>query len=256
MPDNVAVSWTIPAAAVTFLTLAMLEVSRPRQVAGPFLLRWLTNCGLFCIAVLAIAAVSPQHFGALLVGGWTPGPLALLEPRLGSWAALALGLILLDAMMYALHRMQHLALFWRFHLVHHADLNVDVSTAFRHHPVEPLVNGLVSGVVLVLAGMPPWIVPIYGSANALFDFWTHANLALPHRLERIIGLIVVTPGIHAVHHSADTHHFNTNFGAILTVWDRAFRTFHPISPSPLQFGVSGIGSQNLGQALLAPLRPL
>ncbi|HEY0418802.1 MAG TPA: sterol desaturase family protein [Acetobacteraceae bacterium] len=249
-----AAAWTLPAAAVVFLLLAVLETHRPRQDAAAFGNRWLTNLSLYGLIVGVGFLAAPQHLIDAVLRGWDMGPLAWLQRHGGPWLVLAAGLLLLDGLSYALHRMQHLAPLWRFHAVHHADTTLDATTGLRHHPGEYLVNAAVGGVVLALAGLPVWVVPVYGLVAVLSDLFTHANIALPPRLERALAAVVVTPGLHRIHHSVDEAHFNSNFGSVLTVWDRAFGTWRPAGPEALRFGVPGSGEQDFVRALLAPFR--
>lgn len=247
-------SWTAAAGLAAFVVLALLETHRPRDVGTEAGSRWVTNVVLYGCVAVALALLAPQHWAEVVLRGWSGGPLAGVARRFGDGAMLAAGLLAMDALTYGLHRMQHLRLFWPLHAIHHADTQVDVTTGLRHHPGEALVNGIVGAALLIVLGLPPWVAPIYGLIAVVWAVWSHANVALPPRLERVLSALVVTPGLHRVHHSTDAAHYGTNFGEILTVWDRLFGTWRPPSAEPLRFGVPGVGTQGLAQALAAPFR--
>ena len=211
-----AAALTLPAAGILFLVLAVLETHRPRQAAA-IEGRWATNAALFALVLGAAVFAAPQRAVGMALEGWESGFLAWLQQAGGPWAALAAGLVLLDGLAYALHRLMHLRPFWRLHAVHHADRHMDATTALRHHPGEYLVNAALGGAVMVLCGLPAWVAAIHGLLIMLSDLWTHANVALPQRLERALSTVFVTPGWHRVHHSADPQHFGTNYGSILSV---------------------------------------
>ena len=247
-----AAAWSLAAVVAAFVLLGILEAHGPARAGRGAGARWLTNLMLYAATIGTAAVLVPERPAELLLAGWSAGPLAWAGQHGGPWVVLGAGLLLLDALAYALHRMQHLHPFWRLHAVHHADTQVDVTTGFRHHPGEALVNVLIGAFILVLAGLPPWVAPVYGLLIAVWDVWSHADIVLPPRLERALSALVVTPGLHRVHHSDDPAHYGTNFGGVLTVWDRLFGTWRPAGTEKLRFGVPGTGEQGLAQALAAP----
>ena len=247
-----AAAWTLPAMSAAFVVLAAMETRSPRDGGTAAGLRWVTNFGLFGAVLGCVAVFAPHRLAGLLLGGWSGGPLALLGQHASPWLVLAVSLLLLDALSYALHRLQHLRPLWRFHAVHHADEQVDLTTGLRHHPGEALVNAAIGGVVLTLLGLPPWAAAAYGMLAPIFDMWTHVNFALPPRLERMLSAVIVTPGVHRIHHSDDPADYGANFGGILTIWDRIFSTWRPPTQSWLRFGLGTSGLPGLLQALIAP----
>ena len=252
--DEWAVAWTYPAMAAAFVVLAAMETHQPRDRQTAAGLRWVTNFFLFGTGISCVAVLAPYHLVGLLLSGWSGGPLAVLTQYASPWLVLAVNLILLDALSYALHRLQHLHPFWRFHAVHHADEQVDLTTGLRHHPGEALINAAVGGAVLILLGLPPWAVAVYGMLAPVFDMWTHVNFALPPRLERILSAAIVTPGVHRIHHSDDPAHYGANFGGILTIWDRIFSTWRPPTQARLRFGLGTAVSPGVLHALIDPFR--
>jgi sterol desaturase/sphingolipid hydroxylase (fatty acid hydroxylase superfamily) len=144
------------------------------------------------------------------------------------WLELALAVLILDLAIWAQHLVTHkVPLFWRFHRVHHADRDMDVTTGFRFHPVEILASmGLKIGLVYALgpSALAVLVFEILLSATALFN---HANLALPVGLDRVVRLLLVTPDMHRAHHSIHREEHDSNYGFALSVWDRLFRTYVP-----------------------------
>ncbi len=191
--------------------------------------RWVTNLSLVVLGSLATRALA---FGlpALAVGA------AVDAQRLGvgvfnsfalpEWAALALAVLVLDFAIWAQHLISHrVPVFWRFHRMHHADRDFDVTTALRFHPIEILASMLVKIGVVYAIGAPPIAVLVFEiilNGTALFN---HANLRLPPRIDRILRLVLVTPDMHRVHHSQLRAEHDSNFGFALSIWDRMFGTY-------------------------------
>jgi sterol desaturase/sphingolipid hydroxylase (fatty acid hydroxylase superfamily) len=159
---------------------------------------------------------------ALLAKGW--GLFAVLG--LSGWAAVVLGVILLDLAIYLQHVLFHaVPVLWRLHRMHHADLEFDVTTGSRFHPIEILLSmGIKLGVVAAL-GIPAVAVLLFEvllNATAMFN---HGNVRLPARIDHILRWFIVTPDMHRVHHSIRVSETNSNFGFNLPWWDRLFGTY-------------------------------
>jgi sterol desaturase/sphingolipid hydroxylase (fatty acid hydroxylase superfamily) len=142
------------------------------------------------------------------------------------WLALSASVVILDAAIYLQHVMFHaVPLFWRLHRVHHADLDFDVTTGSRFHPVEILLSMLIKFAVIVLLGPPVVAVVVFEvllNATAMFN---HSNVRLPLALDALLRRLIVTPDMHRVHHSHLDHETNSNFGFNLSIWDRLFGTY-------------------------------
>lgn len=218
----------------TFLTLfalfAGLETLAPRRLRKlPRSRRWSTNLAITVLntaALRGLALLLPLlAIGAALdakAQGW--GLLNRLDWP--GWVELPLAVLILDLAIWLQHLVTHkVPLFWRFHRVHHADRDMDVTTGFRFHPVEILASmGLKIGLVYLLgpSALAVLVFEILLSGTALFN---HANLALPGPLDRALRLVLVTPDMHRVHHSIHREEHDSNFGFALSFWDRLFGTY-------------------------------
>jgi sterol desaturase/sphingolipid hydroxylase (fatty acid hydroxylase superfamily) len=150
--------------------------------------------------------------------------------------------------------------FWRLHAVHHSDIEIDFSTTVRHHPGEAIVATLFIGVAGAVVGISPYEVGFYGGLANIVQLVGHANVRLPPRLEAAMGLILVTPTFHRIHHSALRSETDSNYGQILAIWDRLFASFGGIADAArgsVEFGLSVFRdprSQRLDGLLLQPIR--
>src|SRR6478735_1324088 len=193
--------------ALVFLVMALIELAAPkrRRIASKGR-RWLTNLSisvtgtvllqLMAMLALPIAAVAAAAFaqargiGLLYQLDW-PG-----------WLKIVIALLALDLAIWAQHLASHkIPLFWRLHKVHHADRDIDVTTAVRFHPVEIALSMLWKIAVVVPLGAPPFAVFLFEMILNACAMFNHANIALPAWLDRALRLFIVTPDMHRVHHS-------------------------------------------------------
>ncbi|HMG67469.1 MAG TPA: sterol desaturase family protein [Chitinophagaceae bacterium] len=139
---------------------------------------------------------------------------------------------------WLVHIVQHkVHLLWRFHLVHHADNNVDVTTGLRHHPVESLMRGIFFFFGIFVSGSPMYAVMIFQTLLVLSAAFTHANINLPRWIEKPLGYILVSPNMHKVHHHWQQPYTDSNYGAVLSVWDRLFGTFKTLDKNEIRYGL-------------------
>lgn len=184
-----------------------------------------TNVPMVAIAVLTLrlamipaalavaAAAEPAGLGLLR---WLPLPATV--------AGVA-GFLLLDWSLYAWHRLNHrVPWLWRFHLVHHTDLDLDVSTAFRFHAGELLLSVGWRTLAILAIGASPALLLIYEVATQSATAFHHSNWRLPRRLERALGEVLVTPSMHGIHHSVVEGETNSNWSVVFAWWDRLHRT--------------------------------
>jgi sterol desaturase/sphingolipid hydroxylase (fatty acid hydroxylase superfamily) len=151
--------------------------------------------------------------------------------------SLAFTVIFLDWMVYYLHRMYHaIPVFWGIHRVHHTDPEVEVSTGVRFHPLEILLTTLWKGLFIFLLGAPRSSALVYEVLVMVSSLFSHTNARLPKTLENWLRLVLITPDMHRTHHSIEPKETNSNFGFILSFWDRALMTYQS-SPAKGQEGL-------------------
>jgi sterol desaturase/sphingolipid hydroxylase (fatty acid hydroxylase superfamily) len=143
------------------------------------------------------------------------------------WAQLVVGLLLLDFIgAYLVHYTEHkVKWMWKFHLVHHSDTTVDVTTGLRHHPGETIFRIGFTILAVIVVGAPMWLIMLYQSVSVLFAHITHANIKMPKTIDRALSWVFVTPLMHKVHHHYTQPLTDTNYGNIFSFWDRIFGTF-------------------------------
>jgi sterol desaturase/sphingolipid hydroxylase (fatty acid hydroxylase superfamily) len=210
----------------SLLAAALWELLRPRrELEFPAWRRRLGNLAIWLLnLILAGLVFTPP------AGSWPLAPIP-------SFAA---GFLLLDLLSYLVHRCQHAVPFlWRLHALHHSDPDVDVTTAVRHHPIEFIISTAVFWFAVLVIGIPGIVVLAHGTTTFVLAAITHANSRLPAWMERTLSPVIITVDLHLVHHSSSPADLNTNFGAVLSVWDRLFGTLHP-AVDVERFGVADL----------------
>ena len=209
------------------LAMMLWERRKPRRALSlPRARRWPANLGIIVVDSIVLRLVFP----VLAVGaaelaaarGW--GLFHGLNAPF--WLALPASLLILDLAIYTQHVVFHkVAVLWRLHRMHHTDLDFDVTTALRFHPLEIVLSMLIKLVLVTLLGVPAVAVMLFEvilNATAMFN---HGNVGLPRRLDRALRWILVTPDMHRVHHSIRPEETDSNFGFNLPWWDRLFGTY-------------------------------
>lgn len=248
-----------------FAVFAAIEAWAPRRVRVlPRGGRWITNWSIVILDTLLLRALA-LALPLLAVGA------AVDAQRLGwglfnslalpGWIEVVATILILDLAIWAQHLITHrVPLFWRFHRVHHADRDMDVTTAIRFHPVEIAASMLVKiGLVYALgpSALAVVLFEIILNGTSLFN---HANIALPRWADRAVRLVLVTPDMHRVHHSVVRAEHDSNFGFALSAWDRIFGTYRPqpmAGHEAMQVGLEWQDEKpsRLGWSLLLPFRP-
>lgn len=210
--------------------------------------RWLTNLGLMLLGGIAVSLLFPvslEEVAASLEEGWMRQLPTALE-------ALLL-FLLLDFWRYWEHRIFHeVPLLWRAHLVHHSDTHLDITTGQRHHPIEAVLATCTALLLVFALGFSAQALAVYLGAATLSALWTHANIKLPERIDRPLRLWLVTPAVHAVHHSDHQPQTDSNYGTLLTIWDRMFGTY--TDPSHVEIPNFGLEYfHRTGDLALAPV---
>jgi sterol desaturase/sphingolipid hydroxylase (fatty acid hydroxylase superfamily) len=159
------------------------------------------------------------------------------------------------------HFVEHkVPLFWRMHIVHHADNNVDVTTGLRHHPLESVWRGVFFMMGLALSGAPIYGVMIYQTFLTVFTAFTHANISLPLWLDKGLSYVLVSPNMHKVHHHWKQPYTDTNYGAVFAIWDRLLGTFGELAPKDIRYGLDRYypneQDENMAALMKRPFQPL
>jgi sterol desaturase/sphingolipid hydroxylase (fatty acid hydroxylase superfamily) len=209
------------------LVLAVLEALLPRRrPSAPKGKRWANNLALVALNTLAARVLLPAGAVGMALYVESRGWGLLPELGLPYWLAVALTVVALDFVIYLQHVLFHaVPALWRLHRVHHADLDFDASTGLRFHTIEIVISLGIKLAAVALLGPPALGVLLFEvllNATAMFS---HANLKLPVWLDRALRLVVVTPDMHRVHHSADVRETDSNFGFNLPWWDYLLGTY-------------------------------
>jgi sterol desaturase/sphingolipid hydroxylase (fatty acid hydroxylase superfamily) len=217
--------------AAVFLLMAAIELIRPKRrlsVSKPR--RWLTNLGIAGVDTLVLrlmaALAVPVAAVAAAFFAKERGLGLLNQVEWPYWVKLVIALLALDLAIWFQHLVSHkVPVFWRLHQVHHADRDIDVTTAVRFHPVEIALSMLWKIAVVIPLGASPFAVFLFEVILNACAMFNHANIALPAWLDRALRLFIVTPDMHRVHHSVLYREHDRNYGFNLSLWDRLFRTY-------------------------------
>jgi sterol desaturase/sphingolipid hydroxylase (fatty acid hydroxylase superfamily) len=207
--------------------MAAWELAAPRRRREiPRLLRWTSNLGIVAIDTIVVRLTFPVvAVGFALMAaerGW--GLFNVLETP--GWPAVVVSMLALDLAVYLQHVMLHaVPAFWRLHRMHHADLEFDVTTGVRFHPVEILLSMAIKLGVVASLGPPAMAVLLFEVLLNATSQFNHSNVRMPVGIDRMLRWLVVTPDMHRVHHSIRPNETNSNFGFNLPWWDRLLGTY-------------------------------
>ncbi len=221
-----------------FAVIAVWEILAPRLAINiSKLKRWYNNLSIILVNSLIVRLLIPVIPVAIAVKANSEGLGLLYNLNINYYVGVIIGVIILDFAIYLQHLMFHaVPLLWRLHMVHHADLGIDVTTGLRFHPVEIILSLFIKIAVIIVIGAPPLAVLIFEillNATAMFN---HGNIYINPWLDKILRLLVVTPDMHRVHHSVIIRETNSNFGFNLPWWDRLFGTYRD-QPSATHEGI-------------------
>jgi sterol desaturase/sphingolipid hydroxylase (fatty acid hydroxylase superfamily) len=213
--------------AGVFVIMLVWEFTAPRRkLSVSRSLRWLNNLGLFALNSLLLRLLFPAAAVGIAFAvaerGW--GLFNLLA--LPFWLEVVAAVLLLDLAIYLQHLLMHqIPLLWRLHRVHHADLDIDLTTGSRFHTIEIIASMLIKGLVILLLGPALIAVLVFEVLLNGMAIFNHANVSLPASVERAVRYLFVTPDMHRVHHSVVKSETNSNYGFNLSIWDRVFGTY-------------------------------
>jgi len=213
--------------AAVFALMALWEMIEPRrrQAIGRTW-RWPNNLGVVLANTLLLRLVFPTTAVGVALLAETQGWGLLNVLAVPAWAAVVGAVAVLDLAIYLQHVLFHaVPALWRLHRMHHADLEFDVSTGLRFHPIEIVLSMVIKFAVIAALGAPALAVLIFEVLLNATSMFNHGNVRIPAPLDRVLRWFVVTPDMHRVHHSILVRETNSNFGFNLPWWDRLFGTY-------------------------------
>ncbi|MDZ7662960.1 sterol desaturase family protein [Thiohalophilus sp.] len=207
--------------------IGLWELLAPRRaLTASKAVRWGSNLGIVVLNTIVLRLLFPAAAVGMAFFAGEQGWGGFNYIEVPYWLAVVVSVIVLDFVVWLQHVMVHaVPLFWRLHRMHHADLDFDVTTGARFHPLEIILSMLIKFAAIVVLGPPVIAVIIFEvllNATAMFN---HGNIRLPLKLDRVLRWFVVTPDMHRVHHSVEDDEANSNFGFNLPWWDRLFGTY-------------------------------
>lgn len=197
---------------------------RPRTLARSR--RWPANLAIVMLNTAIVRLLLPAAAVGAALAAQTQGWGLLNQFAIAAAFALFAGVVLLDLAIYLQHWTFHaVPALWRLHRMHHADLDIDVTTGARFHPLEILLSLLIKFAVIIALGVPPAAVVLFELLLNATSMFNHANVRIPPAIEPWLRWLVVTPDMHRVHHSIERDETNSNYGFNLSLWDRLFGTY-------------------------------
>jgi len=193
---------------------------------GFTIIHLIIHTGIAVLIVLLSDWCNKESFGIVY---WTPAGILL---------TIIIGVLSLDFSSWLVHFIMHKSKFlWRFHLIHHSDNKVDVTTGLRHHPGDSILRGIFFLILIFISGAPVYAVMIYQTLLVLSTAFTHANINLPKWLDRGLGYILVSPNMHKVHHHWKQPYTDSNYGAVFSIWDRLLGTYKKLDTKDIRYGL-------------------
>lgn len=241
------------------IVMALWEwVAPKRPLTISKLQRWISNLSLAFLNILLVRILFPSAaVGAAIYAQQNHVGLFNAQLALGPWLAVIASVIILDFAIYLQHVMFHaIPIFWRIHRMHHVDLDFDVTTGLRFHPLEMLLSLFIKFGVIMLIGAPVLGVMIFQILLNATSMFNHGNVRMPFFVDKIIRWIIVTPDMHRVHHSDIPTETNSNFGFNLSIWDRIMGTYREqpqLGHEKMTIGLQTIRDQKYCANLLSML---
>jgi sterol desaturase/sphingolipid hydroxylase (fatty acid hydroxylase superfamily) len=179
-----------------------------------------------------------------------------LLPEMPLWLYVVLGVLLLDFFgAYLAHFIEHkVKPLWMVHLVHHTDHKVDTTTANRHHPLESMIRFSFTLLGVFVVGTPISIVMVYQSMSLIFTQFTHANIKMNKKVDKVLSYVIVSPDMHKVHHHNMLPYTDSNYGNIFSIWDRVFGTFSSLDREKIVYGVDTFPNEATNSSLVELLK--
>ena len=221
------VYWRLGVFFAILLAVALWETFQPRRTWHlSRTSRWTNHLLLSFINTLLVRLVIPLTVAAYALILESKGIGLLNWLPLPYWIAVIAGVVLMDLAIYAQHVYFHkLNFFWRFHRMHHTDLDFDVTTGIRFHPIEIVISMVIKFAVVSGLGPPALALIVFEILLNATSMFNHGNVQVPPAVDRVLRWFIVTPDMHRVHHSITKHETDSNFGFNLPCWDRLFGTY-------------------------------
>lgn len=257
--NDVDIVRLIPLGAfLLFLVLQILMPRRPLLASG--VQRIFHNAALFVINSVLLRVVVPLTLVSAALWGLEQGIGVFNWLVLPSWLSVLICVVLLDLSIYAQHVATHrFPLLWRMHKVHHADTDMDVTTAIRFHPIELILSLGYKSVIVVILGAPVSAILLFELLLFVGPVFNHSNVKLPLSVDRVLRWVIATPDTHRAHHSTAVAEQNTNYGFFLIWWDKLFGTYTGVpigGHETMAIGLKRDADQcdRVDQMLMAPFR--
>lgn len=185
------------------------------------------NALMGSIVVMVIVVANERHWGLLNL------------VKMPEYAKIIIGMLLFDFGSYLTHNLQHKVPFlWRFHRVHHSDFHLNSSSSLRFHPVDVVVSQCIyQSIGAAVIGMPIAAFVIYGTIAIPLLIMQHSNVRFPDWFERVVSILIATPGWHKIHHASEQKLTDSHYGDVFTLWDRLFGTWGHTKPHDIDYGL-------------------
>jgi len=238
----------LAAFVAVFAAMALSEAAAPRRPrAYSRLTRWPSNLAIVALNTVLLRIGLPATAVSLALMGANRGWGLMNNLPVPAWIGIVGSVMLLDLAIYFQHVMFHaVPVLWRLHRMHHTDLDFDVTTGARFHPIEIVLSMLIKLSAVAALGTPAIAVLVFEVLLNATSMFNHGNVRLAGRLDRYLRWVVVTPDMHRVHHSIVVDETNSNFGFNLPWWDRLLGTYRA-EPAASHDGMT-IGIEQFRQA--------
>ncbi|HAX23182.1 MAG TPA: fatty acid hydroxylase [Hydrogenophaga sp.] len=222
-----------------FALVALWELAAPRRdLKLSRKQRWTANLGVVLLNTVIVRVAFPAAAVGMAALSVDKGWGLLNNFDVPFWLAVPLAVVAMDFVIWLQHVMVHaVPALWRLHRVHHADLDYDLTTGARFHPIEIVLSMGIKFATIALLGAPVLAVVVFEVLLSACAMFNHGNIRLPERVDRVLRWFLVTPDMHRVHHSVEDDESNSNFGFNLTWWDRLFGTYRE-QPRAGQLGMT------------------
>lgn len=213
--------------AVIFIIIAIWErLARRRPLFESRKSRWASNVSIMLINPFLVHLIFPVLAVSMAIKAKALGWGLLQQVNLPYGFDFFVGIVVLDLIIYLQHVMFHaVPLLWRLHMVHHTDLDYDLTTGLRFHPIEAVLSMTIKLSAVAALGPSPEAVVVFEVLLSGMALFNHGNIKIPKKLDSLLRLFVVTPDMHRVHHSVIIRETNVNFGFNLSCWDHIFGTY-------------------------------